>query len=71
MSTWRELPSEIKVNDIDELKRYSDIFMVREKEKRRLKDTVDTNQAGEDVINLKNLIVSDVLFRFRSSFCPY
>lgn len=72
MSTWRELPSEIKVNDIDELKRYSDIFMVREKEKRRLKDTVDTNQAGGDVINLKkNLIVSDVLFRFKNSFCPY
>lgn len=72
MSTWRELPSEIKVNDIDELKRYSDIFMVREKEKRRLKDTVDTNQAGGDVINLKkNLIVSDVLFRLKNSFCPY
>jgi len=38
------MPSEIiKVNYIDELKRYLDIFMVREKEKRGLKDTVDTN----------------------------
>lgn len=46
--------------------------MVREKEKRGLKDTVDTNQAGGDVINLKNhLLGSDVLFRFRNSFCPY
>lgn len=27
------VPTEIKVNDIDELKRYLDIFMVREKKK--------------------------------------
>lgn len=36
--------------------------MVREKEKRGLKDTVDTNQAEGDVINLKNVLGSDTLF---------
>lgn len=46
--------------------------MVREKEKRGLKDTVDTNQAEGDVINLqKKLLGPDVLFQFINSFCPY
>lgn len=46
--------------------------MVREKKKRGLKDTVDTNQAEGDVINLqKKLLGADVLFQFRNSFCPY
>lgn len=67
------MPSEIiKVNDIDELKRYLDVFMAREKEKKGLKDTVDTNQAVRIAVNLKeNLLGSKVLFRSRNSFCPY